>query len=318
MSQPRLLAARAAAFILVVAATVVPARAQTIEDIRALYAQADYEGALAALDQVRFGTVESDMALAADRLRAFCLLALDRTDAADRVITRIVTAHPAYEPGSEVSPRIRTAFRTLRDRLVPAMARRLYDEGRIAFERGDYAGAVAGFERAVPVLEMLAFEGRPGMEDLRILANGFLVLSRERVPPPVPPAPPALESRAWDVAPSVVWASAAAPAAAAAAGAAGTAGLDLHAPPTQPEIVNQDLPPWTLGLGIANGLSGSVEVRIDERGRVTHAEVVNSVHPSYDQELLRAARDWRYHPATRAGQPVTSHKRVEVVIRSRE
>ncbi|MEZ5289164.1 MAG: energy transducer TonB [Vicinamibacterales bacterium] len=272
-----------------------------VEPVRALYLAADYEGALAALDAVRAGD-DGEARLAADRLRAFCLLALDRPDEADTVIARIVTTHPAYEPGTEVSPRIRMAFRAQRDRLLPAMARRLYDEGRSAFDRGYYADAVRRFEGAMPVLEALALEGRTGMEDLRVLTKGFLELGRARVPPP-PPEPLAAES--WPV-----------PAMTAAADAATDPALEV--PPTQPVAIKQDLPPWNASVtpGI-DELTGAVEVRIDDTGRVTDARIVSSVNPFYDRELLRAARDWRYEPARRAGAPVSSHKRVEVVLRLR-
>jgi hypothetical protein len=37
------------------------------------------------------------------------------------------------------------------------------------------------------------------MEDLRILTNDFLLLSRRLMPPAAPPPPPAVDGRAWSV-----------------------------------------------------------------------------------------------------------------------
>jgi TonB family protein len=59
---------------------------------------------------------------------------------------------------------------------------------------------------------------------------------------------------------------------------------------------------------------GIIEVVIDEQGRVTFAAVRASVHPVFDTELLSAARDWRYQPATFAGKPVKYRKMIQINI----
>ena len=271
-----------------------------LEPARTLYAAADYEGALAALAEARVPP-GNDMSLAADRLTAFCLMALDRGEEADAVIARIVTTRPDYDPGDEVSPRLRIAFRAVRDRLVPALARRLYDEGRAAFDRGAYVAAVERFTRALPAIEALAMDGQREMEDLRVLTSGFLSLARDRVPPP---ATPRLASRAWPV-------EAVTP-------APGPANADLDAQTTPPIAIEQDLPSWVPDqYGVGAGMNSAIDVRIDETGRVVDVTLVSSAHPRYDFELMRAARSWRYEPARRAGLPVASQKRVEVVRRAR-
>lgn len=277
------------------------AQTQTpLASARARYAAADYEGALAALADAR--RQEDEDALEADRLQAFCLLALDRAQEADAVIARIVTSDPSFDPGDEASPRIRIAFRTVREKLVPMLARRLYDEGRAAFDRGAFVDAVQRFTEALPAIEALAGDGDRLMEERRVLTNGFLALARERVPPAAPTATP-LVGRGWTVEtlrPPIAGSAGAAPA------------------PSQPVPIRQDLPPWTPGLGGPDGVfRGAIDVRIDERGRVVEARVVAPVHPLYDETLLRAAWLWRYQPARRAGLAVASHKRVEVVLRAR-
>jgi hypothetical protein len=44
------------------------------------------------------------------------------------------------------------------------------------------------------------------------------------------------------------------------------------------------------------------------------AEIVRSLHPAYDQLLLRAAREWLYHPGKRDGVDIASEKTVEVSL----
>ena len=264
-----------------------------------LYAEADYDGVLTLLNNEAVGSLEGPARLEADRLRVLCLLALDRAGDAHSLIERLVTARPDYQPGDDYSPRVRLAFRAVRDRVLPPLARDLYDEGRRAYDSGRFAESAESLAEALPVIEALTQEGRPGMADLRVLAREFLALARERTPPPEPAVPP-LPAKRLAVEPFM----------------AASAALD--APATPPVAIEQDLPPWPHGLaGVRAELRGAVDVWIDERGYVTEASMTESVHPAYDRELLSAARDWRYEPARRAGQAVSSHKRVEVVLRLR-
>ncbi|MCC7243606.1 MAG: energy transducer TonB [Acidobacteria bacterium] len=187
---------------------------------------------------------------------------------------------------------------------MPALARRLYDEGRAAFDRGAYVAAVERFTRALPAIEALAMDGQREMEDLRVLTSGFLSLARDRVAPPATPRPPRLASRAWPVETVTL--------------APGPANADLDPQTTPPVAIEQDLPSWVPDqYGVGAGMNSAIDVRIDETGRVVDVTLVTSAHPRYDFELMRAARNWRYEPARRAGLPVASQKRVEVVLRAR-
>ena len=47
---------------------------------------------------------------------------------------------------------------------------------------------------------------------------------------------------------------------------------------------------------------GLLEILIDEQGRVIGITVRKSMHPLYDSQLMAAARDWRYRPATVGGR----------------
>jgi TonB family protein len=55
-------------------------------------------------------------------------------------------------------------------------------------------------------------------------------------------------------------------------------------------------------------------VQISADGKVVNAEILKSVHPAYDQLLLRAARTWLYEPAKKDGIPISSEKTVEVSV----
>jgi tetratricopeptide (TPR) repeat protein len=268
-----------------------------LEQVHELYASADYHAALDALSEVR--EVSGKLTVDGDRYLALCLLALGRTDEADQVIERIITAHPDFDPGRDASPRVRRAFRAVFIRVLPPLARQLYDDGKAAFDRKEFAEALQIFERALPLITTLAMDGQPGMADRRILANDFLTLSRRLVPPPVVEPPP-LVSRALDLATFV------------------TPAIDPNEPITQPVVIRQTLPEWPNGIGhVATEFHGTVDILIDDRGTVTEAKLVDSVHPLYDARLLEAARDWLYEPARRGGRVIATRKRVAITLRNR-
>jgi TonB family protein len=62
---------------------------------------------------------------------------------------------------------------------------------------------------------------------------------------------------------------------------------------------------------------GRLELVIDTDGRVESATLLDSVHPSYDQVLLRAAREWTYEPALKDGQPVKFRKVLAINVEHR-
>ncbi len=280
------------------AGALAPAAAQSpLEQARGLYTSAEYEAALSLLDTGAIPDPSGEVD--AQLIRVSCLMALGRADEADTLVERVVIAHPAYLPAADASPRVRAAFQAVRDRVLPPLARRLYDEGRTAFNRGAFADAVAVLERGLPVIEALAMEGRAGMEDLRILTNGFLALGRERVVPvPVAPAPLPSRPTVSEPVPAVV--------------------AGIAEPSSAPVAIRQDLPPWIYVVGGPEArFRGAVDVWIDVRGRVVGAVIAAPVHPLYDDELLQAARRWRYAPARRGGRAVAARKRVEVEVRAR-
>lgn len=276
--------------------SVAPAAAQdALGPVRDLYASAAYEEALSALGRLKAETPPAT-GLEIDRYRVLCLIALGRGNEADNVIEAIVAADPLYLPSTaDAAPRVRTAFNTVRQRMLPGVARSLYVDAKAAYDRKAYAEAVKALEKTARVIDSI--EGTPKQEltDLRVLVSGFLDLSRAASEPPAPTV-----------------SAAAAPPEPAPAPAARPA-----LPNTGLIVLKQDLPPLPFSIkALAGGeYRGTIEVQIDERGTVTNAAVIKSVHVLYDPILLAAALTWKYEPPRIAGRPTATVKRVEIVLK---
>lgn len=271
-----------------------------LTDARNLYESAAYEEALVALGRLK---AEAGAATAAeiDRYRALCLMALSRAAEADKVIESIVTNDPLYQPGAtEASPRIRAAFNIVRQRVLPGVARQLYVDAKSLYDRKAYPEAVRALEKTVTVIDNVDTSNRSDLGDLRLLAAGFLDLSRaaSAAPPPV-----AAAERTT-------------PAAPAPSPAPSSADAMLPAS-TNLVVLRQDVPPLPFSLAAAGKQEyrGSIEVAIDEAGKVTDVRLLQSIHALYDVMLLKAAREWTYEPPRVGGKPIASRKRVEIVLR---
>jgi TonB family protein len=268
--------------------------ADKLDPVRQLYASADYEEALTALGRLQPDATNSGLEI--DRYRALCLIALNRGSEADRVIEAIVAADPLYQPSaSEASPRVRTAFSTVRERVLPAVARSLYLEARAAYDRKAFADAAQGLEKTVRVIDTIESPAKNELADLRVLASGFLDLSKAAAAPPAPAAPTA------------------------------PAKPEITAPPPAPApppntglvVLRQDLPPLPFSIAsLGSGeYRGVVELQIDESGNVSNARIVQPVHAIYDPILLKAAREWKYEAPRVSGKPMATVKRVEIVLK---
>lgn len=263
--------------------------ADKLDSVRQLYASAEYEEALSALG--RLDPEAPNAGLEIDRYRALCLIALNRGGEADRVIESIVAADPLYQPSaSDASPRVRTAFSVVRQRVLPAVARSIYLEARAAYDRKAYADATQALERTVRVIDTLESPAKNELADLRVLASGFLDLSKAAAAPP--PAASKPEAAPPPPAPAV---------------------------PLNTALValKQDLPrmPFSIASLGTGEYRGALELHIDERGDVTSARIIQTVHALYDPLLLTAAREWKYEPPRVAGKPIATVKRVEVVLK---
>lgn len=294
----RLRLAIAAALVVVGAARV--AGQDALAAARDLYAAAAYEDALTELERLRAQGGEHVRVV--DQYRAFCLLALGRAGDAQQAIEAVVAAQPLYQPSDEeVSPRVRSAFTDVRRRMLPGIVQQTYAVAKGAYDRKEYAEATAGFKHVLAVLaepDLASAASQPPLSDIRVLAGGFHELSAAAAtPPPPPPAPvPEIAPEPAVPAPPRVYTLA-----------------DADVVP--PGVIRQTLPPYTVQGGLAG--TGTIEVVIDEKGRVEYVAMRTPVHPAYDRLALSAARSWQYSPALVGGVPVKYRKMVQISVATR-
>jgi hypothetical protein len=285
----------------------------SLSSARDLYAGAAYEDALVLLDRLRAGGPRSDEIATIDQYRAFCLIALGRAADAEQAIEAVVAAEPSYQPsGSEVSPRVRSAFSDVRRRVLPALVQGRYATAKAAFDRKDFVLAAAGFRQVLDVLgapDVASAASQPPLSDLKTLAIGFYDLSAAAAappppPPPSPPPPPAIEPRPTPTpapVPVIVLPSP----------------LRVYGPNdpgvVAPVAIRQSLPPFPAQTTRPSS-PGSVEVVIDVTGAVEMATMLTPVNPLYDRLAIAAARKWQFKAASLNGVPVKFRKIVQITI----
>ena len=89
--------------------------------------------------------------------------------------------------------------------------------------------------------------------------------------------------------------------------------VPLHDQPPRPLSTPKPVYPHEAFAKKIEGIV-TLEILIDERGRVAEARVLNSI-PLLDQAALDAVRAWRFQPATRAGRPVAALARAPITFR---
>jgi TonB family protein len=256
-----------------------------LQAVKDLYASAAYEDALSAV-----GTLDpAARTVDSEQYRIFCLVALGRLDEADRAAEVLLTARPEYRPDpAQASPRIQSLFADVRRRVGPTLVKRTYQQAKAAMERKDRDAAISGFEAMLRIADDPDVRTNASVAELKELGTGFLELSRAMAPKPAPVE--------------------AAPAAA----AASSPGVNVITPPI---VIQQKLPAWVPDYtSRATEFRGAIRVQISTEGKVVAADIVKSIHPAYDQLLLRAARNWLYTPATKNGAPIAMEKTVEVSV----
>ena len=279
----------------------VPGGRDVVGAARDLYASARYDEALAMLNDLR--PADTSIAVAdrksIEQYRSLCLLALGRGTEAESAIAAVVLADPSYQPGeAEASPRVRAAFTDVRRRLLPEIASTRYAEAKSSFDRKDHALAVQQFRQTIALLDDPDMGGK--LADFRTLTAGFLDLALAAMaPPPAPPKPqvaavpePAPQPKPD---PNRIYTM-----------------LDREV--TAPGIVRQEMPRLSPAMKTQAKDRGVIEIVIDELGRVSFAAIRASVQPMFDAELLSAARDWKYQPATFAGRPVKYRKMIQINV----
>ncbi len=262
-----------------------PAAQDLLQPVKDLYASAAYEDALSAVGKLDPTTLNAD----AEQYRVFCLVALGRVDEADKVVESLLTARPEYRPDpAQASPRIQALFAQVRGRIGPALVKRKYQEARAAMEQKDREQAIAQFETMLRLADDPDIRTDGSVSELKELGAGFLELSRAMPAKIKPAAEPAVGAPPPPVRANII---------------------------VPPVVVQQRLPAWIPDpMSRATEFRGAVRVQISAEGKVVAAEMVKSVHPAYDQMLLRAARGWVYEPARKDGVAIAMEKTVEVTV----
>jgi hypothetical protein len=174
--------------------------------------------------------------------------------------------------------------------MLPALARQQYAAAKAVFDRGQFDEAASGFERVIELGSRVAPGDREGVGDLATLAGGFLELSH----------------------------AGAAKAAAEHAAAATRVFTSLDRDVVPPVPIQQEVPPWrplvprSLAGDPANERQGRLDLLIGPDGDVQDAAITTSIDRLYDAALVRAAKHWKYQPATKNGVAV-SYRRAVIV-----
>jgi hypothetical protein len=266
---------------------------------RDLYAAAAYEDALDVLNRLRGRDRSENDSRTIEQYRVFCLLALGRSEEAERAIEAVIAAEPFYSPSTtEVSPRIRTAFTDVRRRMLPAIVQQKYAQAKAAYDRKEFDAAADQFKRVLDVFndpDLGSAANRPPLSDLFTLSLGFHELSVSAATPPPPPPPPPQTVVVPPPAPVVG---------------------QIYGPSdgtvVPPIAIRQTLPPHTRPR--TEAARGLLEVVIDERGEVESAVMRLPVDQSYDRTAVTAAKSWRYTPATLSGVPVKFRKVIQISL----
>jgi TonB family protein len=264
-----------------------------LDNARALYVSASYEDALAELSKVPPGTPAGRV----EQYRAFCLIALGRAGEASTAVAKAVSADPLLVPSpSDASPRVRALFAETRRKMLPDIAREAYSQGKAAYAAKDLSAAGVAFQHVIDLEDAMS-SGGDDRSDLRLLAQEFLELSL-RVSTPAAAAVPPGAGPTTSV-------------------AAVPASLETVEPLTvgrSVAAIRETMPVWTRPTpGFT--LMGQLHITIDERGDVTSATITRPSDPDYDRDLVVAAKQWKYEPATRDGRALPSEKTITFTLR---
>jgi TonB family protein len=90
---------------------------------------------------------------------------------------------------------------------------------------------------------------------------------------------------------------------------------------TAPIVIDQTLPAWIPPLALSVLLKdrtfhGVLNLVVDEEGAVASAEIAQRSFLWYDEQLLKAARQWRYRPAIKGSHAVKYRRVIDYTLRS--
>ena len=252
------------------------AAAQTpLERAKALYQNALFEPALNQLDAIDATSSEAVEAL---EYRVLCLLALERSEDAERAAAALVLTDPGRRQLSdEFPPRFVSLFNETRTRLLPDVASRMFAAAREQYLQSRPVAARAQFEALLALTSDPVLSEAAQIPSMRVAAAGFLDLLRHT---------PAARAERTEPAEALV----------------------------PPVAIRQTLPPWDQpdSQSVKRGVEGTLRVVIGPDGSVESARMEQQTHTSYDARLLEAARGWLYKPATLNGMPVEAEKVIDI------
>lgn len=255
-----------------------------------LYRSAAYDEALSLLDTLPSGSDPAE-AMETREYRVFCLVALDRKDDARKAMATLIAADPLYAMSeTEASPRVRTMFTEVRRSILPGIVQHAYTDAKGLFDTKD-PKAAAEFDRVLLLLGDPDVKGNPSVSDLATVARGFRDLSKALAA--LPPAPPAPVASSSEGAPPPVPAPVV----------------------VAPVVISQPVP--IPQIREEREWDGEVEVTINANGRVIAARMTKPIQPAYDQQLVRAAMQWTYKPASRDGVATPYVKQIAVHVDTR-
>jgi hypothetical protein len=288
-------------------ASVAPGRASgaDLTNVRSLYASASYDEALKELDKIDADSWIEQV----DEYRALCFVALGRTQEAEQALEHLVRLSPLHSMTNDrMSPRVVALFETVRVRTMPLVARQVYGKARSSYDNAHFDAAASQFRQLVQLLSDPGLvEKNPNLAEMKELGEGFVELAEAKLKIPAlpvhepaePPAVPAVSKVSEPPSSRLFTAE------------------DRDVVP--PVAVNRTMPRWTPGFSPsgARSLKGTLDIVTDAKGDVESVRLVNSLSPTYDRLLLAAAKEWKFTPAKRNGEPVRYGWLLEIVLTDR-
>lgn len=82
---------------------------------------------------------------------------------------------------------------------------------------------------------------------------------------------------------------------------------------TMPVLIHSERPEYPI-TGKKDHVNGIclISLTVDEQGTPTHVHIVKSLRPDFDENAIKAVREYRFKPALREGKPVAREIKVEV------
>ena len=202
---------------------------------------------------------------AAER-RAASLFASGRAGEAAVILDALVMRNPLYQlDPARSSPEALAAFLSSKRLLLPAMARRYYQEARAAFDAGDFSQAITKGGRALALLNDADVD--PGAGDLSGEVSNFLTLA----------------STAQTIEDARIYTAA-----------------DREVTPPRP--LGRQLS--TASLSGRPPSTGRLELVVGRSGQVEAVKLDTPLNGYHDRMIVSAAKAWRYRPALKKGKPV--------------